>query len=247
MCPLKIWIEHVSGCSSKDVVGERRNITWPSFHPSSRLTNKETRKWKSSLMEAFLSPLLIFKVFFSAHVPLPSPKYCNQRYTQAHLDTWKCHKEFCLCICFVGSSAGGIRSCRRWSRCCSISFRQSSPMRLPTSSTFALETTRSKLRYWYLRRAFCRWESLYAVAPEEPEGGLSSWSTTLVPRGLMICTGTEDFFSPAMIAAKWSTMGILKGYQARCAVYTIQKDSTKHHPDVLRFILMPLLTWANSR
>lgn len=190
-------------------------------------------------MEAFLLPLLIFKVFFSVHVPLPSPKYCNQRYTGAHLDTWKCHKEFCLCICSVGSSAGGIRSCQRWSRCCSINFHQSSPMQLPTSSTFALETTRSKLRYWYLRRVFCWWESLDTMATEEPEEGLSSWSTTLVPRGLMICTGTEDVFSPARIATKCVlTMGVLKGYQARCAVYTIQKDSTKHHPDVLRFILL---------
>lgn len=164
-------------------------------------------------MEAFLLPLLIFKVFFSVHVPLPSLKYCNQHYTWAHLDTWKCHKEFCLCICSVGSSAGGIPSCRRWSRCCSISFRQSSPMQPPTSSTFALETTKSKLRYWYFRRAFYCWESLDTVATVEPDKCLSSWSTTLVPRGLMVCTGTEDVFSPAMIAAKCVlTTGILKGY-----------------------------------
>lgn len=164
-------------------------------------------------MGAFLLPLFIFKFFFLVHVPLPSLKNCNECYTRAHLVTWKCHKEFCLCICSAGSSAGGIRSCRRWSRCCSISFPQSSLMRPPTSSTFALETTRSKLRYWYLRHAFCWWESLDTVATEEPDGGLSSGSTTLVPRGLMICTGTADVFSPTMIAAKCVlTTVVLKGY-----------------------------------
>lgn len=77
------------------------------------------------------------------------------------------------------------------------------------------------------------------MATEEPEGSLSFCRTTLVPRGLMIYTGTEDVFSPAMIAAKCVlTMEVLKGYQVRCASYTIQKDSTKHHPDVLRFILL---------
>lgn len=48
----------------------------------------------------------------------------------------------------VGSLAGGIQSCQRWSRCCSTSSHQSSPTLLPTSSTCALETTRSNLRYW---------------------------------------------------------------------------------------------------
>lgn len=47
----------------------------------------------------------------------------------------------------VGSLVGEIRSCQRWSRCCSISSRQCSPTLLPTSSTCALETTRSSQRY----------------------------------------------------------------------------------------------------
>lgn len=47
----------------------------------------------------------------------------------------------------AGSLVGEIRSCQRWSRCCSISSRQCSPTLLPTFSTCALETTRSSQRY----------------------------------------------------------------------------------------------------
>ena len=66
-----------------------------------------------------------------------------------------------LCVFVsVGSLAGGIQSCQRWSRCCSISSHQSSPTLLPTSSTSASETTRSSLRYWSPRRSRIRREGL---------------------------------------------------------------------------------------
>lgn len=51
----------------------------------------------------------------------------------------------------------------------------------------------------------------------------------------MVCRGTEDVFSPAMISGKCVlTTGVLK---SRCVVYTLQ-NTTKHHLDVLRFLLL---------
>ncbi len=52
-----------------------------------------------------------------------------------------------VCICASsGNLAGGILNCRRSSKCCSTSFHQYSPTLPPTSSTCALETTRSNQR-----------------------------------------------------------------------------------------------------
>lgn len=58
---------------------------------------------------------------------------------------------FVCVLLSAGSLAGGIQSCQRSSRCCSISSRQSSPTPLRTSSTSALETTKSNRRY-------CLWQ-----------------------------------------------------------------------------------------
>lgn len=79
-------------------------------------------------------------------------------HTTLSLHTSK-HTVFFLCVS-VGSLAGGIQNCLRWSRCCSISSHQSSPTLLPTSSTSALETTRSNLRYWSQKRKHTKREGL---------------------------------------------------------------------------------------
>lgn len=77
-----------------------------------------------------------------------------------------------VCVCVtVGSLAGGIQSCQKWSRCCSISFHQSSPTLLPISSTSASETTRSNQRYisWCETRGHShKWE-----LSNSPEGALT--------------------------------------------------------------------------
>lgn len=93
-----------------------------------------------------------------------SPLWLAHSHTHTHNISNPCTLQntlYFLCVFVsVGSLAGGIQSCQRWSRCCSISSHQSSPTLLPTSSTSASETTRSSPRYWSPRRSRTRREGL---------------------------------------------------------------------------------------
>lgn len=80
----------------------------------------------------------------------------------------------------VGSLVGGIRSCQRWSRCCSISSRQCSPTLLPTFSTCALETTRSSQRYGPFRYTHTHTTELWAHCDPGPNKTVHLPAVTLL-------------------------------------------------------------------
>lgn len=64
--------------------------------------------------------------------------------------SFKCcrNQSVCLSVCFSAGNLGGeIRSCQRWSRCCSTSSHQCSPTLQLTYSISASVITRSKLRF----------------------------------------------------------------------------------------------------